>query len=59
MDGQGGQLPTQVWADQLGAEFVVPFSLALVLSLSSRHEKVIKWHLFFVQKEGLGEKITI
>ena len=31
----------------LGAEFVVPFfSLALVLSLSSRHQKVIKWHPF-------------
>ena len=26
MIGQGGQLPTKVLADRLGAEFVVPFS---------------------------------
>ena len=35
------------------------FLLGLVLSLSSRHEKVIKWHPFLVQKEVLGEKIII
>jgi hypothetical protein len=29
----------------LGGDFVVPFFLALDLSLSSRHQKVINWQL--------------